>query len=439
MKPNIFKSGENQIIAIIFFSFIITYLLFYIIPTFINVTQNSMYVSKPILNPVIGGDLKWVLNDGREVLGLPIIEPDTLDDIPLYGTPVTYILFGVLGLLSHRRAYYLFTAIQVLLFFFMPFIGSKFLKKKEGFSISPSIILILILGSSSYGLEYELQMGQYDIFSISLCILGVYIFHQSEKQWQHILAILLISIGFQLKIQFFLLILCLVRPDDTFKTLIKRGCIVSLINLSLLLIAGYQRMLNYIVNLMAANNIPSYQPNHHSIRSFAYFQFQVIPLESLGLTPELVRWVLAIIVICCVLLTLKASLKSSFTMWGKYGLVVYSIAGCLLMPLSQDYRLAALVLPFTILLGNLSFEMNDKKLTYFQSCLLFIAVTSLQMTFYRIDLRFYYHLWIYRFVPLTYVLSFITNAAPMLITIVVSITAFLLSIRSKHNLSHAAV
>ena len=145
MKPNIFKSGDNQIIAIIFFSFIINYLFFYIIPTFLNVTQNSMYVSKPILNPVIGGDLKWTLNDGRDVLGLPIIEPDTPKGIPLYYTPVTYVFFGVLGLLSHRRAYYLFTVIQVLLFFFMPFIGSKFLKKKEGFSISPSIILILIL------------------------------------------------------------------------------------------------------------------------------------------------------------------------------------------------------------------------------------------------------------------------------------------------------
>ena len=111
-----------------------------------------MYVSKPILNPVIGGDLKWTLNDGRDVLGLPIIEPDTPKGIPLYYTPVKYVFFGVLGLLSHRRAYYLFTVIQVLLFFFMPFIGSKFLKKKEGFSISPSIILILILGSSSYGM-----------------------------------------------------------------------------------------------------------------------------------------------------------------------------------------------------------------------------------------------------------------------------------------------
>jgi hypothetical protein len=221
----------------------------------------------------------------------------------------------------------------------------------------PLVLLFFVTGLSSYGLQFELERGQYNVFTFFLCLWAIYIFHYHPRY--RIFAYLLFSASVQLKIYPAIFIVMFIDNWRAWKDILVRFAGLALFNLLLLFIMGYRIFLDFLAMLSTQLSTPGWTWNgNHSISAFVFNLakdgFRIIrpaTLEVLQQNAGLLKNLLLLIYIVAFVSALLIAYRRNTGGPDPY-LLLTCMIGALIIPISNDYTLSILAAPVALLLSN---------------------------------------------------------------------------------------
>jgi len=352
--------------------FLITYTLFFIAPVFLNSTNRMHYLTKYLVDLYpIGNDMILVIDLAKGWF----LEGESPYPTQLY-PPLTYILFAPFLLIGNYTTLFRFFTFGTLVsYIFLTFLLPAKIIGKDKLSI---VGLFFTTGLVSYGLQFELERGQYNVFTFLLCMLSIYIFHYHPRY--RIFAYLLFSLSVQLKLYPAIFIVMLVDDWRNWKNVLLRFIGIGTFNFILLFAMGYEIFQGFIRSVFTQLITPSWVWNeNHSIKSFVVTLtedgFKMVEPNTLALMKQndtLIVNVLFLVVLACFI-----SGVWIFYLRREKGIDTYLLLACtigaLTIPISIDYTLSILAAPMALFLSGLA-EMRSSR-NRFISILLTISLS----------------------------------------------------------------
>lgn len=395
---------ELPVITWVLLGFLVIYLLLFLSPVFLNANRAMNYFTAyiPNLNP-IGNDLQVKVDLLRGLI-VENTSPYTIGFYP----PLTYVIFSPLLLIQDPatlyRVFTLFTFFNYcLLTLALPL---KIIEKKH----LPLALLLFITGLFSYGFQFELERGQYNIFAFLLCLTSIYIFHYYPKyRW---LAYFLFSLSVQLKLYPAIFIVMFVDDWREWKKVLARFIGIGLLNLGLFFIMGVQVFLDFMRSVTRQMVNPSWiGPWNHSISSFISVAKQdglgLIGLDTLRTFRHNAEWIEVLLILTFVLLFLSALII--FHLRKERGLDPYLLLTCtigaLILPISYDYTLSLLPVPMLLFLCGIP-EMNGS----WRKLLSILLILGIAVAYFA------------TLIPYNYRPYFLNDAFPILFVILIMVT-----------------
>jgi Glycosyltransferase family 87 len=353
--------GELPPFAWILIGFFITYIILFVFPVFFNTGRSISYLARylPEARP-IGRDLAFNTSSIANWLsgnGLYDFENH-------YYPPLYAVVFSPFLLLDYPITYYVMTAITLLSIVVVGLIIPELLngsgRKGTGLFFFISVIF-------SYGMQFELERGQFNVFAFMLSLVAVYIFHRHHSF--RLLAYLLISVSIQIKLYPIVYILLLVKDWHDWKGNILRFVGLGLLNFSLLFILGYQVFVDFLgalPNLMGAFWI---RPYNHSLVSFVnefattgFGVFQDSTMNIVDTNSGFIKLILTVFYFLCVVIVVVRAYKNNENDLNLDLLLVCTIGALILPSVSIDYKLPLLAPSMALALSyQVKAEMNIYK------------------------------------------------------------------------------
>ena len=332
----------------ILLGFSISYLLFFIRPIFLSphVMQFPMYV--PAIDP-IGEDLKQMLSYSESWF----ISKQT----PYIGNnlypPLASILFIPLLTVKLSLAYKIVTLINVLLYVLLTLVLPLRIGKER--HITALLMLIFITGLFSYGFQFELERGQFNVISAFFCFLAIWIYHYHNRY--RYLAYFLFTISVQLKVFPFIFFVMFVTDWHDWKNNSKKFLALFTVNFALLFVLGTYIFVDFIEAIIAQTVNPYFWIGNHSIRS--YVTSVSIKASEYGWTwindySGLVQLALMAIIAVCIFLIILQAYREKQHGINSYLLLACTIGALLIPSVSHDYKLSILAAPVAILFSDIS-------------------------------------------------------------------------------------
>ena len=383
---------------------LVAFILFSIVPMFFTSDLRFQYFYRYLPDKYpIGLDLQTLLNRVKTWFEIGTPYPG---DVPQFYPPLTYMLFAPLTMLSYRAAYATMTFITLLSYIVLTLLLPIWIAKRNYWVI----FLLFALGLFSYGFQFELERGQYNVLTFLLCILAIYIFHFHHK-FRYI-AYLLFSVAIQLKVFPAIFIFMFIKDWRDWKNNIKRFVGLGLFNIVLLFILGYRVVFDFIHAITTQVVTPSWNWNgNHSVQAFVFnlmkdgyglIRPEVLP--SLSKFSSLITVLFMAIFALCLVTLLVSAYRFNENGLNPYLLLACTI-GALIIPTSNDYTLSFLVAPVAIFFASISMA-NAFKTKYLANVLVVIASFAFCSTLF----------------PFKYKPYFLNNNFPALFLILVSIT-----------------
>ena len=340
---------SNPVFWIAFAAFLFSYFWFYIRMVFFHPSR-VMQVLEPVrrLDP-IGYDLMRMVGHATAWVNHTISPYAELNNFP----PVATLTFVPFTWVPLPTAYMVMTILTLVCFFWVAFLFPYLLPSPR--KVYPILVLIFVVTLTSYGLQFELERGQFYTLSIALAFAGIYLFHKVPRlSW---LAYLLFSFSIQLKIFPFVFVFMFIRDWRDWKNNLLRFAGLFAFNIALLFILGWGTFVEFfnILTGMAAD--PFVWIGNMSARSFSRLAFPTI-LERLSISTgwvknggsSLVEFVLTLLIVILFALTIWRVYKRNRPGIDPYLLFVCTCANLLLPPISHDYKLPTLAGSTAILL-----------------------------------------------------------------------------------------
>ncbi len=331
----------------ILIGFLIPFFLFFIRVAFLKGTPMQFLSYVPANKEFIGGDLTNTLNIAKGFL--------ENQQTPYIGNhayaPFVNIFVAPLLVFNNYFAYKIVTILNMLCYFVMALIIPCILSKK--IEPTPQLILIFITGLFSYGLQFELERGQFNLLALTLSFLAILIFHYRPKY--SIVAYILFVSAVQIKVYPLIFILLFARDLNKWKENILRFMLLGVANFAALFILGYGVFLDFINAIISHMKYPPIMGVNHSIKSFVTIfsnhaaNYGYRWLQEIGGFIELL---LLLFVIGCVILVLIKSKNNHQKGLNKYLLLVCTLGALLIPSASHDYTLSYLAAPVAILFND---------------------------------------------------------------------------------------
>lgn len=331
--------------------FFIAYLLFFVWPMFMEPSLRITYFSRYLPDRLpIGSDLIIILDLAKEWF----TENQSPYRIQFY-PPFTYMFFAPLLLVDHYPTLYkFFTLFMVISYCFLTLVlPAKMTDKKN----IPLVVLFFVTGLTSYGLQFELERGQYNVFTFLLCLWAIYVFHYHPNY--RIFAYLLFSFSVQLKLYPAIFIVMLIDNWKDWKSILRRFVGLAVFNVLLLFIMGPRIFLDFLRSVSSQMNAPGWTWNgNHSINAFVFNLtkdgFGLIGSDTLETLKQNSGAIATFLLLMFVILFVSAVLISYKR--NRLGLDPYLLIACmigaLVIPISNDYTLSMLAAPVALLLGS---------------------------------------------------------------------------------------
>jgi hypothetical protein len=334
--------------AWILLGFFISYLLFFVRPIFLS----SQYMQFPEYVPAkgfIGEDLLQMLSYSESWF---IAKQTPYIDRNLY-PPLASVLFTPLLGFEFSVAYKIVTLVNVLFYGLMTFVlPLRIGKERQGSSL---LMLIFITGLFSYGFQFELERGQFNVITMAACLLAIWIYHNHHRF--RFLAYILFTISIQLKVFPAIFIVMFITNWHDWKNNIKRFVGLGIVNFALFFILGPSVFVDFLRAIKAQSVNPSIWNGNHSIRSFVTSISNTASQNGWTWINHYSGWVqlafLAMIAICLFLIMRKAYQQNQ-TGVNSFLLLACTIGALLIPPVSHDYKLSILAAPVAILLSDIS-------------------------------------------------------------------------------------
>jgi len=355
----------------VYFGFLITYILLFIIPVFFNSDRRIDYLTRyiPEITPV-GRDLSFATSGIKSWLSGNGFYLKDLNYPPLYA-----VVFSPFLLLTYPTTFFVMTAITL---FSMVVSGlilpSLILKNKD----SAVLFFFFLTGIFSYGMQFELERGQYNVFAFTLSFLAIYIFHR-HYQFRH-LAYLLISVAIQIKLYPIFFTLMLVKNWRDWKSNILRFTGLGIFNVSLLFVLGYKTFIDFINTMLILFGSVWTRPYNHSLASF------VRDLTSTGLgvfkpdtvsvlqeNSSLIKFILILYYLVCLAIIVGRAYRNNESGINFDLFAVCTIGAMIIPSLSIDYKLP-LLSPVMALALSYS-PKNDHKIRQIIKMIVLIVIS----------------------------------------------------------------
>jgi len=334
--------------AWVLITFVLEYAAFFLLPVFF-VEQRIRYFNKYIPDAYItriGFDISATISSIQNWL---LLGQSPYDGFIIY-SPIALILLAPLMLLGYP-AYYHFIAAMTFLSFCGIFIVSSSILQTKNKSL---LVFFFIVGLFSYGFQFELERGQFNVIAFFLTLFAIYLYHYHHKFRYY--AYVFFSLAIQLKIYPAIFILLLVKDWKDWKRNLKRFIGLGLSNFSLLFVLGYEFFLAFVSGITSYQI--SYQTNRYedlSIRGFVHklttdgfgqISFDVLRQLShyAGLIEVIIWMILGIFLASMLVFAYVRRLE---------GLNLYMLVVCIIIALiapsaSVDYKLPILAAPLAM-------------------------------------------------------------------------------------------
>ena len=380
--------------------FLITYMLFFICPVFLNSAHLMQYYAVVPRETPIGIDFKQALIHCEELF---IAKTSPYTGSSLF-PPLTYIIFGPFIAVDLPTAYLIITIISIICYIFITFLFPFLANRKP---VTPLLMLIFISGMFSYGFQFEVERGQFNVISMFLSLSAVLIYHNYHRF--RYLAYCLFSIGVQFKIYPAIFIFMFVRDWKDWKNNIKRFLGLGAFNFALLFALGPRIFVDFVMRVKIHMIEPFIWIGNSSIKSFttlaASTKFSWWAKEDSGLA----QFLLFAFVTVCIFLIIIQAYRQNQNGINPYLLLACTIGAVVIPSESHDYKLSILVAPVALLFhsGFLN-KSAGNRLWPLISLLIFLFSVAYSTTLYPYNLK-PLTLWLLNNFPALMILLFITT------------------------------
>ncbi len=328
--------------------FLVAYYLLFITPSLFN-SGGYMYFFRtvPATNPG-ATDLQQMLSYSQEL---------NLGNTPYIGQnlypPLASVIFLPLLNLTFQNAYQLLTGLS-----FLSLLGSVWLLLRVSLKKAGSISIGAIIGVSAlfgYGLQFELERGQFNLIPMFLVFVAAWLFH-SAPRWR-ILAYTLFVVAVQVKFYPFIFILLFVKNWRAWKENILRFVVLAVVNVGIFFVLGVTVFQQFLAGIIQQAVSPYVWIGNHSIKAFVsltttkgtepfYFSQWSLIAEHHNRTQ--------VVLLACVagvlLLTLIRAYRRNSRGIDPYILLACTVGALVIPSVSHDYKLSILAVPVAYLL-----------------------------------------------------------------------------------------
>ena len=338
--PGLFNSTLTWILM----GFFIAYILFFYRPIYEN-SYHVMYFPTyvpPYMN--VGSDLASLRDWSRQWIegkANPYVEYN------FFNPPLTVVLFAAFSYVPFSWAFRIASASTMAVFFFSAFLFPLFYMGKR--SVSPILLLIFAMGLMSYGFQFEIERGQFNIVTTGCALLAVLIYRAAPRyRW---IAFLLITIAIQLKIYPAIFILLFIENWNTWRRHLRDLAVILVMNIISLFILGIPRFFDFIKIVGERIADPYIRVHNMSAKSFATLVFPDNPSIIMAL-------IFGLFIVCLIGALWYVSTRRQAM--ARYYLFLVCTVGALVIPsVSFDYKLPLLVAPVVILLDSITLSQNN--------------------------------------------------------------------------------
>lgn len=395
---------DLPVIAWVLAGFLIAYILFFVMPMFMDSSLRMNYFWRYLPDRLpIGSDLVIILELAKGWFTTNQ-SPYTIQFYP----PFTYIFFAPLLLVDHYPTLYkFFTLFMVISYCFLTLILPLKMTGRKHF---PLIILFFVTGLTSYGLQFELERGQYNVFTFLLCLWAIYIFHYHPRY--RIFAYLLFSLSIQLKLYPAIFIVMLIDNWKDWKSILLRFTGLAVLNILLLFIMGPQIFLDFLGSVLNQMSTPGWTWNgNHSINAFVFNLakdgYRILSpgtLDAVKQNAGLIETFLFLIFVSLFISAVLISFRRDRPGPDPY-LLIACMIGALVIPISNDYTLSMLAAPAALLLVSSPAAKNNA-----QKLLSILMITGISFSYAS------------TLIPFKYKPYYLNNAFPTLFLILIFAT-----------------
>lgn len=385
------------------------YWLFFIQPIFFAPEGRMQFPEYVPALGYAGGDLEAIMRaPGLFLSGQQ--DPYTNDGQYTY-PPFNMLLVAPLAPYSLATAYRLLTLINVACAVIIGFLLPWRLAQPR--PIAPLLVVALLTGLFSYGFQFELERGQFNLIAMSLTFGAVWLYHTRPRRRS--LAYGLFTLAVQLKVFPFIFFLLLIHDWRDWRGNIKRLLGLGAANFALLFVFGPAVFGRWLAALVDKTVNPYLWQGNHSIRSVVAGIAQRAGNEWLIPVGGPIKALLMALVLVCLGALLVQAYRRRWPGVNPFLFAVCTLAALTLPSDSHDYTLSYLVAPVALL-----FAQPDLWLTTLAR-----RRRALQLTaFVAFTAAYGYTLFSYVYKPITVN----NNGGPLLIMLVAVTAAALISV-----------
>jgi hypothetical protein len=409
------KFLNAPILTWLLLGFFVTYLLFFIFPVFFNSTSRMFYFFRYIPDQYpIGGDLLYNTSAIHEWL----LGHNPYSITGHFYPPLYHVVFAPILLLGYPNNYYLLTSITIASLVFMTFVLPFLLGKSRDEAV---LLFFLLTGLFSYGLQFELERGQFNVIALMLCVSAIYLFYY-HPEFRY-LAYFIFSVSIHLKLYPAIFIVMFVKDWKDWKSNIKRFAGLGIFNIALLFVMGPDVLLNFLQALQKNSGAGWTFPGNHSIMAFVYNlthqgydQISSATLPWLNGSATLIGFALMGCFLVCFLLVFSKAYRENSGGLNPDLLLVCTLGAMMLPSVSIDYKLELLAAPMAIAFSNREIpEKMWQKIVFIFAILIASIGYSLTLVPYKYRIDY----------------GILVNSLPMLFAILLAITT--ISLISKRE------
>jgi len=310
--------------------FLIAYIAFFIFPTFLN-AEGRFHYSTGYLPPRehIGFDTRITLDHIR-------VWFEGEREAKYIFPALTTILFTPLLLLRYPVNFYVVTTLTFTSYLILNLFLPLWIRKMEDRLL---IFFVFAVSIFSYGLQFELETGQFYTVTMMLVVAAVYIFHKYPSY--RIFAYILFSIAIQLKLFPAIFVVMFVDDWRDWKGIIRRFAALGIANFALLFLLGYSYF-SLFFSLLVDNGSTSELTYNHSIYAF---------VTNLASAPSWLESFLYLYFFVCFFIVLGQAYFQNEKGINANLLMTCLIGGLMLPAISHDYNLPLLAAPFVLVMS----------------------------------------------------------------------------------------
>jgi len=331
--------------------FFIAYLMLFVYSAFLSVQVMPFPVYIPFMDP-IGEDLRAVINFSYNLFFENQSPYDKIHPYP----PLTNLLAYPLIFIELSTLYKIITLITISCFVINILIFSSKLVDEK----TPAIlILVLTTGLLSFGLQFELERGQFNVIAIFLCFMALWLFHYKSKYW--LLAYVLLTLSIQLKVWPLIFVVLFVRDWKDWKNNLKRFAVIGAVNFGLLSVLGRDIFADYIGALTRHAAGPYYEAKYnHSIKSFLLDSQKTQGRIAVFIENnfDFLFWALLGITLLCIFYLIFHAYRHNQRALNPQLLLGCTLGALIITPTSHDYTLSTLAGPIALILLSENFWLG---------------------------------------------------------------------------------